>query len=75
MTAIDGPWQSTKLMRQRMVELATPPRDDFDRAVLAVAADFDRLVALVRTPFASTLSHEGALERLRQINSASYRGE
>lgn len=32
----------------------------------------ERLQSAVRTPFASLLPHEQALERLRQINEASY---
>jgi hypothetical protein len=38
-------WKSTDAMRDRARELATPPRDDFDRAVLAILDDFDRLQA------------------------------
>lgn len=39
--------QSTKSMRDRARELASPPRDDFDRAVLAILDDFDILAARV----------------------------
>lgn len=35
-------------------------------------AETMRLREAVRTPLASTLSHEAALERLRQINVLSY---
>ncbi len=35
------PKRSTRQMRDRAVELATPPRDDFDRAVLAIIADVE----------------------------------
>ncbi len=37
------PVVSTPEMRSRIRELATPPRDDFDRAILIVLDDFDRL--------------------------------
>lgn len=37
------PIASTPEMRARLRELATPPRDDFDRAVNIVVDDFDRL--------------------------------
>jgi hypothetical protein len=37
------PVVSTPEMRNRIRELATPPRDDFDRAVLIVLDDFERL--------------------------------
>jgi len=37
------PIASTPEMRARLRELATPPRDDFDRAVAIVLDDFDRL--------------------------------
>jgi hypothetical protein len=35
--------KSTELMRNRARELASPPRDDFDRAVLATLEDFDHM--------------------------------
>lgn len=35
---------STPEMRARIRELAHPPRDDFDRAVLALAGDYERLI-------------------------------
>lgn len=38
--------------------------------------EVDRVVALLllcRTPFASTLTHEQALERLREINRITYK--
>lgn len=38
--------KSTPDMRARARELATPPRDDFDRAVLAVLDDFDAALTL-----------------------------
>lgn len=38
------PLASTQDMRNRLRELAMPPRDDFDRAVLIVLDDFDRLL-------------------------------
>jgi len=37
------PIASTPEMRARLRELATPPRDDFDRAVNIVVDDFNRL--------------------------------
>jgi len=37
------PMGSTTEMRARIRELAMPPKDDFDRAVLIITADFDRL--------------------------------
>lgn len=40
-----GGIKSTPAMRARARELATPPRDDFDRAVLAILDDFDQLLA------------------------------
>jgi hypothetical protein len=39
------PIASTPEMRGRLRELASPSRDDFDRAVLIVLDDFDRLEA------------------------------
>jgi hypothetical protein len=38
------PFDSTPQMRARIEELASPPRDDFDRAVLMLLADFNRLL-------------------------------
>ena len=35
--------QTTKAMRDRIRELATPERDDFDRAVNMLITDFDEL--------------------------------
>jgi hypothetical protein len=35
--------ESTPEMRARIRELASPPRDDFDRAVIALLNDFDRI--------------------------------
>lgn len=52
-----GAWQesllcmqhsSTPEMRARTRELATPPRDDFDRAVIAVLDDFDAIETAIR---------------------------
>ena len=40
------PLASTPEMRGRIRELATPARDDFDRAVLIVLDDFERLAAV-----------------------------
>jgi hypothetical protein len=37
------PIASTPEMRNRIRELALPPRDDFDRAVLIILDDFERL--------------------------------
>lgn len=42
-TALCCPFDSTPEMRARIRELAYPPRDDFDRAVLALLRDFERL--------------------------------
>ncbi len=39
------PMVSTAPMRSRIRELAVPERDDFDRAVLIILDDFDRLLA------------------------------
>ena len=39
------PFASTAAMRARIRDLATPDRDDFDRAVLLVLSDFERLLA------------------------------
>ena len=36
--------QTTKAMRDRIKELATPERDDFDRAVNLLLADFEQAV-------------------------------
>lgn len=36
---------STRAMRDRIRELAMPPRDDFDRAVLAVLDDLQGILA------------------------------
>lgn len=38
------------------------------------ATEIALLREAIRTPFASTLSHEAALERLREINVLSYGG-
>lgn len=38
-------FQSTRAMRDRARELASPPRDDFDRAVLMILDDFEQLLA------------------------------
>jgi hypothetical protein len=35
-------------------------------------AELEEALRKVRTPFASTLTHEQALERLREINKFSY---
>ncbi len=42
------PNESTPEMRNRLRKMATPPRDDFERAVLMVLDDFDRLERAVR---------------------------
>lgn len=39
------PLTSTRAMRDRIRELANPPRDDFDRAVIAVLRDLEGIVA------------------------------
>lgn len=39
---------STEAMRARVKELATPARDDYDRAVLCVLRDFDKIEAALR---------------------------
>jgi hypothetical protein len=39
------PMASTSAMRARARELATPARDDYDRVVLIILDDFDRLLA------------------------------
>lgn len=40
--------QTTKAMRDRIKELATPERDDFDRAVNLLLADFEAQQALLQ---------------------------
>lgn len=35
---------STKAMRERARELASPPRDDFDRAVICIIDDLEALL-------------------------------
>lgn len=46
--------------------------EDVHRRSAQYAAALGELKQKIRTPFASTLSHEEALERLRQINLLSY---
>ena len=45
---------------------------DWKQRALALDAENTRLRAAMRTPFASTLSHDDALERLREINRLTY---
>lgn len=40
--------ESTEAMRDRVKELASPIRDDYDRAVLCVLRDFDKIETAVR---------------------------
>ena len=42
--------ESTPAMRARLKELASPPRDDFDGAVLAVLVDMANLLDCVARP-------------------------
>lgn len=42
------PCQCTDLMRARIRELATPARDDYDRAVVALLDDFEKMERLAK---------------------------
>ena len=58
--------KSTPEMRARARELATPPRDDFDRAVLAILDDFDALEQAYDMAVAGRQQFRDALRRERQ---------
>lgn len=69
--------KSTPAMRARVRELAESPRDDFDRAILAVLDDVEgplRLALLdCQTLTPILLTGEQAIERLQEINRHVYR--
>lgn len=65
--------KSTKEMRERARELATPPRDDFDRAVLYVLDDFDALSALPQP--ATTVGAEDAAKVADKVAEEYARAE
>ncbi|WP_262027586.1 hypothetical protein [Microvirga sp. Mcv34] len=61
----------------RIISTGSPPHapariEDVHRRSSQYAAALGELKQKIRTPFVSTLSHEEALERLRQINLLSY---
>lgn len=49
--------KTTPEMIARIRELATPPRDDFDRAVLLLADDADAFQAALRRLVTETFDH------------------
>ena len=62
---LTSPATSTVQMRERIRELAYPPRDDFDRAVLAVTDDYERLLMHVNEGYDYTRDPINQPENIR----------
>ena len=57
---------------QDALDISSPSVVQFHLTSKGRRAELEDALRKVRTPFASTLSHEAALERLRQINRLTY---